>query len=46
MLLFTQTNPDAQTDVYLLSIERGYHSKPLLHERFHEGSPVLSRTRS
>ena len=41
-LLFTQSNPDTETDLYLMSMERGYRSKPLLQERFHEGSPMLS----
>ena len=42
MLLFTQANPDTQIDLHLLSMERGYHPKPLLHERFIEGTPTLS----
>jgi eukaryotic-like serine/threonine-protein kinase len=41
-LLFTQDNPDTATDLYLMSMERGYRSKPLLQQRFHEGSPMLS----
>ena len=41
-LLFTQGGPDSGTDLHLMSMERGYHSKPLLQERFHEGSPTLS----
>jgi serine/threonine-protein kinase len=42
LLLFTQANPNSDIDLYLLSMEPGYHPKPLLHERFHEGSPALS----
>ena len=42
MLVFSQVNPDSGQDLHLLSMERGYRSKPLLHEHFHEGSPALS----
>jgi eukaryotic-like serine/threonine-protein kinase len=42
-LLFTQGGPDTGTDLHVMSMERGYRSKPLLQERFHEGSPTLSR---
>ena len=42
MLVFSEANPDTQIDVHLLSMERGYPSKPLLHERFIEGHPALS----
>ena len=41
-LLFTQGGPHSGTDLHLLSMERGHRSKPLLQERFHEGSPTLS----
>ena len=37
-----KANPDTQIDLHLLSMERGHRSKPLLQERFVEGTPTLS----